>query len=271
MLEQINCNLCGIDDTKLLYNKDSLNIVRCKRCSLVYINPRLSEADREKYYSKDYFNVYFKDKEIHMKNRFKKRLDEIYRYKEGGRLLEIGCGTGFFLALARKRGWETYGAELSPYASRYACEELKLNVFKGRLEKANYPKDYFDVITLWHILEHVPDPEYLLKEIARILKSDGLLAIEVPNISSLVVRLLKTKWELFAPKEHLYYFSPKTLGRMLKEMGFKIIKMHTYFWTSPDMIIKSLLFFSWIRFKKLYSIIKGDVMVIYAKKEIKEE
>jgi 2-polyprenyl-3-methyl-5-hydroxy-6-metoxy-1,4-benzoquinol methylase len=242
-----------------------------------------SSKNIEQHYSKEYFNDYLKTEAIHLKNRFEKRIKQIKKIKFPGTLLDVGCGIGTFLRLARDEGYEASGVELSSYAAEYAKNNFGLSVFNGELPDADFAPKSFDIITLWHILEHVADPKKFLKEVNRLLKKDGLLVIEVPNIGSIAAKFSLMNWELMAPKEHLFYFKPHIISRILKETGFRIIKDQTYFWTTPAMVIKAkadsmknnvnviLKLFAFlcyvlspVRFKVLPDFIKGDVLTIFA-------
>lgn len=283
-LENVLCELCGSEQTSEIYFKDGLPVVKCKRCDLIYTNPRLSNDDTVEHYSEDYFQSWFKSSRIDIKKRFRKRLNEINKLKARGKLLDIGCGPGFFLDMAKKEGWDTSGVEYSAFASDYANRELGLKVFSGELQEDTFGEKSFDVITMWHVLEHSKKPGVLLGLASSLLRDDGLLALEVPNSGSFILTLLKGKWDLLAPKEHLFYFTPRTLELFFNSAGLKIVDRRTYFWTSPDMIILKLLGvegksgivnklirglvypLSIIRFKRLPGWINGDVMIVYATK-----
>jgi len=229
-MKYISCNLCQGDNTSLLFKKDSMQIVKCLDCGLIYVNPRHLEEDLKKIYKNGYFNGseqtnFFAEKGLYI-SRFQERLREISRFKKEGRLLDIGCAMGYFLEVAKEKGWQTYGVEISAFASQYASDSGS-NVFTGTLEEAEYPGQSFDMITLWHVLEHMPDPLGCLQKIQRLLKRTGLIAIEVPNIGSRRSKRLREKWDQLKPQEHLYYFTPDVLRKMVKKAGFKIVKIKT--------------------------------------------
>jgi len=204
---------------------------------LVYVNPRLQEKELIKIYSSpDYYQSkdtdtcgyenYLEDKENITKT-FKQKLKKINKFIKRGKILDMGCAFGFFLDLLQIDGWEVYGVEVSEYASKYAQTELGLNVFNGTLKNACFPDEFFDTIVMWDVVEHLSDPLAELREINRILKRDGLLVIQTPNIDSLIARFTGKRWAcLQRPAEHYYYFSPKTLEIMLEKVGDKII--HSY-------------------------------------------
>lgn len=147
----VSCDLCGGDDTEPLFIKDNQKVVKCKRCNLVYINPRPIEEILKETYNGDYSLGYIV-KKASKRKRAKKIVKRIFRFKKEGRFLDIGCSAGFILEAAREKGFETYGIETSPQALSYAREELKLKVLDVYLEDACFADNFFDVITMYNVL-----------------------------------------------------------------------------------------------------------------------
>ncbi len=228
----VNCNLCGSNETKTLFPHDFSYVVKCKKCGLVYRNPRPVEDELLSHFVSDEVSVRHKkavwyDAKIKL---FEKNLRRIEKLSLKDRLLDVGCGYGTFLKMARDRGWQVSGIELSSSACKYASEMLGLNIFKGTLKEARFQDNYFDVVTLWDVLETLNNPLAVLLEIKRILKSGGLLIFRARNVTfhlnvhlmfGNVARRLKIKPTLF----HLYSFSPKTIRKMLEKAGFVDIKV----------------------------------------------
>jgi SAM-dependent methyltransferase len=156
---------------------------------------------------------------------YRSRLD-IIPFTGEGRLLDIGCGNGRYLSTLKKLGWQTYGIEQNPGSSEYARTELHLNVETGDLLNYKYLDKFFDVITMWHSLEHLYEPISTLKEVKRILKDDGLLVIAVPNVDSFAAKVFKENWYQLEIPIHLIAFSPDSITRMLESAGFKIKKIY---------------------------------------------
>ena len=125
------------------------------------------------------------------------------------------------LELAKERGYEVFGVELQDSMAKYAREQLGLDVVTGELFDANYPDNFFDVVTMWSLLGHVPSPSKVLRETSRILKDESVLCIVEGNIESRFVRTDPNWWEPF----HLYHFSVTTLSKMLARTGFTIQKL----------------------------------------------
>ena len=234
-LEQIDCPICERDETELLFTKDSLSVVICKRCRLRYVNPRVSRQTLEEEYIETY---YPKDKVERINTddmewlQMSERLAELEkRHQDKGRLLDIGCGIGTFLHLAREKGWEPCGIDPSKSGSAFAREVHKLDVQCGDIFDAGFPSAHFDVITLYHVLEHISELNPFISEIRRILKPSGngkdagTLVIEVPNGGSLQSRLQKADWPYVHPRDHLYYFSAQSLPKLLRKHGFHNISL----------------------------------------------
>jgi len=230
MLQFVHCNLCGTDDARLLLIKDSYRVVRCRACGFVYVNPQPPEEEVKAAYTEDYF-AKRRGGAGYLNNRddiiatSKKNMTEIEKYKKKGRLIDVGCAMGFFLEVARERKWKVVGVDCSKFAMKYATKKLSLTVFPS-LKDGNFPNSYFDVVTAWDYLEHLYDVSNELKEIYRVLKDDGILAITVPNMRNLTCMKSLELWEQLTPPLHLSYFTPSSLRRMLFKAGFEIVKMH---------------------------------------------
>lgn len=276
VLEYTNCNLCGGDDTILLFeiqekitgNKERYNVVKCKNCGLVYTNPRPSKKSIYKYYQEESYYAYHPVKP-HLKDKIKNMVMEaggnyptvknglqrmlmklfyfilkthvsiIVPYIENGRVLDIGCGCGNLLLWLKQHGWETYGIDISPKAVEVA-NKRGLKVSHGELTDIKYEADFFDVIVVNQVLEHVHDPMGLLREIRRILKPKGLLIIGTPNIDSYESRIFGKFWSPYDIPRHLYHFSLLQLEKMLEKTSFKIEKVVSKIFLIPHFNRESL-------------------------------
>jgi len=147
--------------------------------------------------------------------------------KWGRRILDVGCGAGLCLDYAREFGWETYGVDIDEAAVARARRSGH-NAAMGELEELGYASDSFDVVRIWHTLEHLPDPRRAVREAHRILRPGGRLWLEVPNISSAAARLFRSRWFALDAPRHLQSFCPRTLWQMLHEAGFREITVGTY-------------------------------------------
>jgi 2-polyprenyl-3-methyl-5-hydroxy-6-metoxy-1,4-benzoquinol methylase len=157
----------------------------------------------------------------------RRRLDMIERYEtKRGRLLDVGCALGFFIDTAHKRGWAVDGVDISEHAVQYARDTLGLPARVGMLEDAGYPQAEFDVLTLWDVIEHVPDPVANLRYCASLLKERGLIVLSTPDVGSLVAKVAGARWMGYKlADEHLYYFSRRTLALALEKAGFELVEL----------------------------------------------
>ncbi|MBW2976429.1 class I SAM-dependent methyltransferase [Candidatus Woesearchaeota archaeon] len=238
VIEFTDCNLCNSVSTRKLMNVNGFTVVKCKKCGLVYVNPRLKEKKLHEIYNKEYFEnpalngsrssfcgygEYLKEKG-NIQSTFNRRLKKINKFSKRGKLLDVGCAFGFFLELAKKDGWDVKGLEISKYAYAYAKEKLKLPAVNKTLEKARFKANSFGVVTLFDVIEHLPDPKSTLKEVRRILKPQGLVVITTPDIGSITAKILWKNWEeVKRVREHIYYFSKDTLKKLLESLGFKVL------------------------------------------------
>ena len=241
-MEYVDCELCGIDNTKFMFHvrdrnsseKRVFNLVKCKTCGLAYLNPRPTKEKINEYYPPRYHSRAQKeivDIEktiiwgIPWREAMQKKAKPILRYKSEGRILDIGCGDGSLLMFMKGLGWETYGIDFHEGSSRYAREVLGLDVLFGRLEEVSYPEDFFDIIILFHVLEHLSDPLETLERARPLLKEDGVLLIAVPNFASFEAWIFRSKWYGIVAPHHLYHFTPHTLEAMLKSAGFNTVEL----------------------------------------------
>ncbi len=228
-LEHISCPLCQTNNFEHLFSIEYLNFVRCNTCGLVYINPCPSAEDLLKVYSRGLKEWTTVEAYIHRKiDLFKDYLTKVEVVKGKGRILDLGCSIGLFLKLARDRGWETYGADVSYEDVEYAKRNYNLNVFKGTIQDANYPNGFFDVITMWDLIEHISAPIPCLKEVKRILKKKGILFILTGSVESRQAKQKGVYWPFFGGGTHLIFYSPQTIKKILDIVGLKVIKLTTY-------------------------------------------
>lgn len=222
------CNLCGAPDPRILYRIGSYPIGRCRACTLTYTTSVPDERELAAQYSAEYYggreDAYFgyeEDREVLSAN-FNRNLDGIERHQRPGRLLDVGCALGFFVDAARRRGWDASGVDVSEYATAYARDRLGLPVRTGSLLELDFPAAGFDVITLWDTIEHLADPMGHLRRAAELLRPGGSLYLTTGDVESLYARAFGRRWRLIAPPGHLFYFSRRTLARMLTEAGLRV-------------------------------------------------
>jgi len=285
--ERKKCNLCGSQDYKEIFKKNNYNIVQCNQCRLIFVeNVPTEDSIKQLYTFESGYHREFTQNIALIQNHYKMNTDYyaiLKKYKSPGALLDIGCSTGFFIEIARKNGWVVKGIEISPDSAKIAQEIHKKDVYEGMLQEGLYPEETFDAITLWDVLEHVPDPKQLLMIVYKLLKKDGLVFIRTPNIDGLFPRIsfyfskYLNYWPHPEPPYHLYQFSPSTLRNYLNISGFEIVDFTSqniplvYVFGDLSSLVKN-------HKKLLYSIVfvpvslfgqsihRGDAMDIVAKK-----
>jgi len=230
------CALCGSwRATACFPRPDNSRIVKCAQCGLLYVSPRPAPETLDRHYRQsdpDYI-LNYKDQ---IEKRGQAILARAEKYLPPGLLLDVGCGYGFFMAMAQAGGWRTKGIELSAAAAGYAREKLGLDVFAGSLAEAGLAGKSFDLISLEHTLEHIPDPPGLLNALRKLLKDDGILAIAVPNAESLPARWAGAAWIGFAEKTHLFHYTTRTLANLLDYSAFVPVVTETFQWDTGDLL-----------------------------------
>jgi len=243
-MESVRCNLCGADDVAVLYPSTITDgqasdwsayacthagygrhhtIVQCQRCGLVYTSPRLDRQDIANTYEAVQDPLYLEEREgrVLTFEHHLKPLERITGAPDGRPLLDVGCYTGVFVEIAMRHGWDAWGLE----PSYWAVEEARkrgLHVVQGTLDTADLPESFFDVVTLWDVIEHLTDPRSALRHAHRLLKPDGLLVVHTIDIESLFARLMRARWP-WLMEMHIYYFSRRTLRAMLEQCGFRVL------------------------------------------------
>lgn len=234
-LENIaSCPICGgqsfqmfLQCTDFTTTKEAFHIQHCTSCSFLMTNPRPTESGISKYYlSNSYIShnarpksildlIYFLARKFSL--RWKMQL--IRKYKVSGNFLDYGCGTGEFLNTCSVSGWSCQGIEPSEQAREIAEQRTGLKIFT---HSQNLIGQKFDVITLWHVLEHIHGLVPVLGELKRMLNEDGIILIAVPNYMCNDADCYKEHWAGYDVPRHLWHFSKSTMERLLKNNGLKI-------------------------------------------------
>ncbi len=241
--ETTPCLLCGSTACTLLCpTHDRLcgvpgayRLVRCDCCGLVYLNPRPVVEVIGQYYPETYdpFVAQRLDQmplplRLSVCYGLRKRCHLVLRYRVRGRLLDVGCATGQFLAeMAGYPGWEVAGVELSAPAAEFARTVYGLSVHHGDLTSAHFPDAAFDVVTLWDVFEHLYEPVAFLAEVRRILTPDGVMILRTPSLDSWDARVFGPYWAGLDSPRHLAVFSRRTVTRALTTAGFDLLRFST--------------------------------------------
>lgn len=214
-------------------SKESFNIMVCDNCNFHFTNPRPSEDEIGKYYdSEEYIshtdqanspiNLIYKIARQYALRSKKKLINSVAKDKKG-RILDYGCGTGYFLETMKSDDWKTYGIEPNDKARAIATQKVKV---KRSIDELDLKNKKFDIITLWHVLEHIHDLNSTIKSLKTILKEKGKIIIAVPNIESYEESIFGEEWAAYDVPRHLYHFSQETMKTLMLKHGLKIKKTY---------------------------------------------
>src|SRR4051794_38215676 len=243
----VRCPLCHADDYRVRYAsslQDEIDpqrhytstskefgrwtgsIVECRSCALVYMNPRPHHQKVQDAYGQVEDVRYLEEEEGRVAT-FSESLQHVQRFMPKGRLLDVGCHIGTFLDLAEQGGFDVSGVEPSRWAAQIARERISGPVHNGAVEDAPVPANSYDAVTIWDVIEHLPDPASDLRAIRQALRPGGILAISTMDVDALFPRLAGRRWPWYM-QMHLVYFSRRTLGEMLRREGFEIADVRSH-------------------------------------------
>ena len=269
-METINCIVCGESKStpyievsdRLSQNLELFQLVKCD-CNFVYLNPRPSEANIPTYYKSPYY-----DPHNFLKNN---KLGKIYKlvqwaalrwkfrkissFHQSGKLLDVGGGNGDFAAFMALQGWNVF---LQDKISRLDNLSDSKNINTVQNLEIIKEDEYFNVITLWHSLEHIHNIDELYSQLNRLLTPDGILLIAVPNINAPERIFFNKKWAPFDAPRHLYHFQLKTLNELCSRYKFKIVRKYSLYQDTPYNILLS------ITKNNPFQFIKGMLVLCYS-------
>lgn len=230
------CPICGEKEQRAYLSckdntvsKINFDIVECAKCSFAFTSPRPADNDLGWYYeSEEYISHSNTSKglvsrlyQMVRKHTLGKKLDLINSEGKKGSLLDIGCGTGEFLNTVQTDGWKTVGIEPSASARKQGIENYKLDV-RDENELANLQPKSFDVITMWHVMEHVPHLRERVQKLHELLKDDGVLFVAVPNRNSHDAAFYKENWAAYDVPRHLWHFRAQDMRALMAGSGFEV-------------------------------------------------
>lgn len=223
-MSSLICPMCGGRDMATEFRStNSYDIVRCRQCRLVFTDARTAPPPSELYPPFEQSDTAAQRSARQALSLFTlQRARLIEAARPSGRLLDYGAGAGQFARFMAGRGFDTVGLE--PYSLGTTLEEKNLRLVRAPLAKVKAELGTFDVITMWHVLEHLEQPLPLLKELRSMLAPGGVLVVSVPNFSSWQSELFKGGWFHLDPPRHLLQFEPDTLEDCLRRAGFSVSK-----------------------------------------------
>ena len=225
------CNLCGGTRWETVEEVLGTRVVRCA-CGLVFVTPQPSRSSLEQAYDEAYYRPW-EDQARLRQIMWRRRMDHVAPLvPPPAMLLDVGCGTGTFLRLAKMRGFEVAGTELS-HAGAEAARAQGLRVHEGEIWEAEFPAASFDVVTCWHVIEHVSDPRRVAEEMHRVLRPGGWLVLATPNLGDHIFRaaylLARGRLpRLYEPNErelHLFHFSARSLRALFASAKFEVVEV----------------------------------------------
>ncbi len=241
------CYFCKSKSNHFI-DKNGFAIYVCPVCGLGQTQLGIPyEQFVEEYYVKGYFSGetnkvayvdYGRDKPLIVKN-MSHVLDELVRVVSAGKLLDVGCAYGYFMELAKARGFDPYGIEPSAHAGSQAQKLLgKKKVQMGRLDETSFSSGSMDVVSLLDVFEHLGDPRAALKQINALLKPGGYTMIATGDSRSLLPRILKRRWTFYIPPQHLFFFHRDLMAALLREAGFEPVKVFSVGkWLSVEYVL----------------------------------
>lgn len=234
-IEYINCPNCNEQEGSVFKQK-RFTYTRCKFCGMIYVSPRFKEEINNKIHSQERYIEHYKYKVIPSIDYRRNVLgNHKYRqvmqfFRKPGKVMDIGCGLGETLSVFMENGWDCTGVDFNPFAEEFASKNfgikiIRQNIFDRHLKICHK----FDLIMMWGILEHVYKPNKLLEKVSTMLKTDGMLIIEVPSSDSLLVRYCEITgdeaYRTFESARHVMLFSNKALLEMCERNGFLCEKL----------------------------------------------
>lgn len=277
------CPLCGGTANRPFLKTDARSssgerytVVTCGACSLRYTDPLPTDEELTRLYEDEYYEYAYDRTDDDRRQGDERKaairnvglfsirsLTHLFKTvlfaerrrallgRRPGRVLDVGCGNGDFLQSLKRRGWEVHGVEYSAEAAELARAK-GIAVYRGELTGAAFPESFFDVVTLWHVTEHLPHPLTELAEVRRILRDDGLLVLEVPNSDCLTRKLCGARWSQLDVPRHLQHFTPKTLEQALSYAGFASIHRRNFHVFDFNLVFYT--FIAWLGISRLSGI-----------------
>ncbi len=216
---------CKATDRNRMAGIQSFTVARCRNCGILQTSPQLTPEEMTAYYPNEYFPDPDHSEALRVAERRKVAL--VQRFCARGSLLDIGAGIGLFVREAADAGFSAEGIEISQQAVDLGKRSLGVRLTAGDPLELQIPASSYDIVTLWHVLEHLSSPHTVLQRIFRILRESGTLFLAVPNAGSIQARLFRSRWFHLDVPRHQFHYTPVTLAHVLHRAGFEV--QHTIF------------------------------------------
>lgn len=222
-LEHRSCPVCGATDSREIFKKSGGTYVACNKCEMIFLNPVFKDDELVRYYQLNNSNqalAHNSETEFYRRI-YTSGLDLICKYKSSGKLLDIGCSSGFFLDIAANK-FSPHGIELNK--AEVAIARAKGHpVWDQPIDMVDFEgNDKFDVISLWDVFEHIKDGKSYLQKLKGKLKSDGVIFLQIPSADSLAARIMRDKCNMFDGLEHVNLYSLRTITELAINAGYKV-------------------------------------------------
>jgi 2-polyprenyl-3-methyl-5-hydroxy-6-metoxy-1,4-benzoquinol methylase len=206
---------------------EKYRLVRCPKCSLVWQNDPPAPAEMGQHYT-DAYHKLISAAGQNSPARWGFRNEAIAKYKQSGTILDMGCSSGSFLGSLPKDSWKLFGIEMSPAEARTAEATTGAQVFVGSILDAPFPRESFDVITCFDVLEHLYEPRQVMARVGEWLKPGGIFYVLVPNVDSAEARVFGSYWHGLEMPRHLFHYSPASLKFLAASAGLREVSVETH-------------------------------------------
>ena len=223
---EVDCDLCGETNRQVLFIKEGFPHCRCTNCGLVYVSPRLK---RHLELQKNYGTGTMGEEQLTpaQTKRLKKAVAQIEPWRQLNRFLDIGPGRGWYMDAAAEAGWETWAVEVNTTALSYLKKLVSSRIMAVPAEEFESPENFFDVVRLSDVIEHLTSPRRVVERIFRSLRPGGLLELSTTNFASLSMMINGPQWMYLNGTDHIILFDPQTMNRLLMQTGFQHIQIRT--------------------------------------------
>ena len=241
LISHKNCLVCGNDNFSeqlklkdFSISKEDFELHRCENCQFIFTQNIPDQDTIGPYYqSEDYISHSDTKKGIinslyHIVRGWmlKSKFNLIGRFSKQKTLLDVGCGTGYFLNFMKNKGYEVTGVEVDEVARNFGQQKFGVKILEPKIMLEGSIEDTYDTITMWHVLEHLHDPDAYFSSYKKLLNEDGILVIAVPNCDSFDAQYYEQHWAAYDVPRHLWHFTPETIKQLGKRNGFELIEKH---------------------------------------------